>query len=310
MNISRMKMALAASSLVAALPAIAAQGGNSAYVIGAQTINPGSLAEGAQLQAFSVYYHSSEFKDSNGNAKFKDFSTNVEVQAFRLQYVLPETYTPGFHVGFAVLAPFFNIKTHRQPFGAAPAINGKDTGLSDPLLTPLMIGNSFDMPVLGHVNQAFRFTVNVPIGKYHESQPINVGHHYWAYLPSYGFDAHPDPKTTLGMNFTYIRNNPNLDDGYRSGQETVTEFVGMRKVGEQLSLGLNGYYYKQVSGDKLATGAPFNGDGFYGRSLALGPQLQYQVSNSIGATVKLQHEMMVRNRPDGNRIWLQLAFKL
>jgi len=309
MKIYRSTAIALASLFVASLPAMAAQGGNSVYVIGAQTINPGTLREGAMMQSFSVYYKSSEFEDSKGNARFNDFSTEVEVQAFRFQYVLPEKYTPGFNVGFAVLAPFFHIDTYRQPF-KGPAVHGKDTGLSDPLFTPLMIGNSFDMPVLGHVNQAFRFTVNVPVGNYNESKPINVGHHNWAMLPSYGIDAHPDEKTTLGLNFTYIRNNPNLADGYQSGQETVTEFVGMRKVADQLSVGLNGYFYKQVSGDVQKDGTPFNGDGFYGRALGLGPQLQYQVNENIGATLKWQHEMMVRDRPRGDRLWLQLSFRL
>jgi len=305
----RMRALAAFVLLSAALPVMATEGGNSSYVIGAQTIYPGTLDEGAQLQAFTVFYNSSKFADSNGNDKFKNFSTNVVVQAFRFQYVLPQHYTPGFHVGFAVLTPFFNINTYRQPFGA-PTIHGSNTGLSDPLVTPLMIGNSFSAPLLGHVNQALRLTVNVPIGSYNPSQPINVGHHYWAFLPSYGIDVHPDDKTTIGMNFTYIWNGRNLSDGYRSGQETVTEFVAMRKVTDRLSLGLNGYYYKQISGDVQENGTPFNGDGFYGRAVALGPQLQYQFSKSIGATFKWQHEMLVQNRPEGDRFWMQLSFKL
>jgi hypothetical protein len=309
MKFHRMTAIATASLVVASSPAMATQGGNSVYVIGAQTINPGTLREGSTMQSFSVYYKSSDFEDSKGDARFKDFSTEVEVQAFRFQYVLPEQYTPGFRVGFAMLAPFFHIDTTRQPF-KGPTVHGKDTGLSDPLFTPLMIGNSFDMPILGHVNQAFRFTVNLPVGNYDESKPINVGHHYWALLPSYGIDAHPDDKTTLGLNFTYIHNNPNLDDGYRSGQETVTEFVGMRKVADDLSLGLNGYFYKQITGDVQQDGTRFNGDGFYGRALGIGPQLQYEVNQSIGATLKWQHEMMVRDRPRGDRLWLQLSFRL
>src|SRR5262245_46075175 len=105
MKVHRFTAIATAALLTAASSAMAAQGGNSAYVIGAQTINPGTLHEGAMMQAFSVYYKSPEFEDSNGNARFKDFSTEVEVQAFRFQYVLPEKYTPGFNVGFALLAP-------------------------------------------------------------------------------------------------------------------------------------------------------------------------------------------------------------
>ncbi|MBN3802673.1 hypothetical protein GXB81_06330 [Paraburkholderia sp. Ac-20336] len=302
------KAVLACAVALCAASAGATEGGNSAYVIGAQTIFPGTLDPGMQFQSFTVIYNSGNFKDSNGNNKFKQFSSNVQVQAFRFQYVLPEEFH-GFRFGMAALLPFFHINTYRQPPGGA-MIHGNDTGLSDPLITPVMIGNSFNAPFLGHVNQAVRLTVNVPIGNYASSQPFNVGHHYWAFLPSYGIDVHPDDKTTIGMNFTYIWNGRNLNDGYRSGQETVTEFVAMRKVTPKLSLGLNGYYYKQISGDVQKNGTPFNGDGFYGRAVAIGPQIQYQFTKKTAVTVKWQHEMLVQNRPQGERIWMQWSFKL
>jgi hypothetical protein len=284
----------------------ATEGGNSAYVIGAQTFREGSVPEDFQLQTFSVFYDSSHFKNSTGGDRFSQFSTTVGVQAFRLSYGLPQEYTPGFYIGFAVLEPIFSIDTLRKPPGAAPLVHGRDEGGSDPLVTPLIIGNEFDVPLFGHIKEALKLTVNVPVGEYDKTQPINVGHHYWSYLPSYGIEAHPDDKTYVGVNVTWLINETNHATDYRSGQETVTEFSAMRKVSTNLSLGVNGYYYRQITADKQ-NGVIFQ-DGFYGRATAIGPQLEY-VAPFGGVTVKWQHEMDVQNRPEGNRFWLQLAFK-
>lgn len=296
-----------AGALGASSSVHATEGGNSTYVIGAQTFRQGTVPEGFEVQSFSVFYDASHFRDAKGGDRFADFSTTVAVEAIRLSYGIPEEYTPGFHIGFAVLKPFFYIDTYRKPPGNAPATHGHDTGPTDTLVTPFIIGNEFDIPGLGHVEEALKLTANVPDGDYDKTQPINVGHHYWAYLPSYGVEAHPDEKTSLGVNITWMINETNKATNYRSGQETVTEFAAMRKVTDHLSLGLNGYYYRQITADK-EDGEIFNG-GFYGRATAIGPQLRYAMPFG-GVTMKWQHEFDVRNRPQGNRFWLQLAFKL
>lgn len=301
-------IALAAvmSQFFIAQRAQATEGGNSAYVIGAQTFHQGGLTPGWQLQTFSVFYDSDHFSNATGGSRFADFSTSVAVQAVRLTYTIPQEYTGNFQIGFGFLEPFFYIDTYRKPF-AGPTVHGRDTGPSDTLVTPLMVSNSFDVPVFGHVEEALKMTVNVPDGRYSKDKPINVGHHYWSYLPGYGIEAHPNDKTSLGVNVTWLINETNHATDYRSGQEVVAEFAAMRKVTTNLSLGINGYYYRQLTADK-EDGEIFQ-DGFYGRSFAFGPQLQYRLPFG-GVTMKWQHETQVRNRPEGDRFWLQLAFNL
>jgi hypothetical protein len=302
-----LSLAIAAAAAIAApASSFATEGGNSAYVIGAQTFRQGSLGEGFQLQTFSVFYDAAHFRDGKGGDRFADFSTSVGVQAFRLSYTLPDEIA-GFKVGFAVLQPFFYIDTYRKPPGSVPATHGHDTGPTDTLVTPLMLSNDFELPLVGHVEEALKLTVNTPDGDYDRSKPINVGHHYWAYLPTYGIEMHPNENYSFGVNVTWLINETNHATNYRSGQETVTEFSLMRKVDDRLSLGLNGYYYRQITADKQ-NGAIVN-DGFYGKAIAIGPQLQYHAPFG-NVTMKWQPEFDVRNRPDGNRLWLQLQFRI
>lgn len=83
-------------------------------------------------------------------------SVNFTAQVARFQYVLPQSLTPGFHVGMAVMQPFYSLNVYRQSEGAS-TIHNQDFGPADTILTPLMVGNSFKAPVVGAVNQALKW---------------------------------------------------------------------------------------------------------------------------------------------------------
>src|SRR5712692_3889586 len=52
-------------------------------------------------------------------------------------------------------------------------------------------------------------------------------------------------------------------------------------------------------------GQPVNGDGFRGRAIGIGPQLRWDWSPGSSLVCKYQHEMSVRNRPQGERFWIE-----
>jgi hypothetical protein len=62
--------------------------------------------------------------------------------------------------------------------------------------------------------------------------------------------------------------------------------------------------FKQVTGDS-GQGA-LMGD-FKGQVFAVGPQLKYDYRN-MAFSVKYQREMLVENKPEGNKFWLNLMY--
>ncbi|MFM0757314.1 transporter [Paraburkholderia strydomiana] len=44
--------------------------------------------------------------------------------------------------------------------------------------------------------------------------------------------------------------------------------------------------------------------------MAIGPQIRYMWSQAAGIVFKYQHELAVRNRPQGERMWMELSFSL
>jgi hypothetical protein len=74
---------------------------------------------------------------------------------------------------------------------------------------------------------------------------------------------------------------------------------------DNLSVGLGGYYYKQITNDKQA-GAKV-GDGNKGQAFGIGPQIKYDHKN-MSFLLKYQAETSVRNRPDGDKFWLKFVY--
>jgi hypothetical protein len=66
------------------------------------------------------------------------------------------------------------------------------------------------------------------------------------------------------------------------------------------------YALKQTTDDTL-NGSVFQGE-FRGRVYAIGPQVRYDFTRYSGVVFKWQHEFGAQNRPQGERIWMELTF--
>ncbi len=74
---------------------------------------------------------------------------------------------------------------------------------------------------------------------------------------------------------------------------------------DTLSVGIGGYYYKQVADDKQH--GTTVGDGNKGQAIGIGPQLKYDYKN-MSFMLKYQTETNVKNRPDGEKFWLKFVY--
>lgn len=103
---------------------------------------------------------------------------------------------------------------------------------------------------------------------------------------------------------------PNSATRYHSGAVAALEYlVGYSLTNSKFQLGLQGYLLKQFTDDKV-NGAPIPGDGFRGKAVAIGPQLRYVWSQVSGILFMYQREFDVRDRPQGNKFWVELCFPL
>jgi hypothetical protein len=100
-------------------------------------------------------------------------------------------------------------------------------------------------------------------------------------------------------------NTTNYATGYRSGDEFAVDY----SVGQHIknwTIGASGHYLKQVTDDKMRN-EPSDFNGNRGTYFSIGPAVQYAFKNMF-VTAKYQWETNVKNRSQGQALWLRFFY--
>lgn len=197
------------------------------------------------------------------------------------------------------------------PGGQPASIRRSDSidGLGDIVLMPLMLNYKFT----DDFSANFRLGIYAPTGDFETGRLANTGKNFWTFEPTVGLmylgqKNGIEASLFTGMDF----NTENDDTNYRTGSQFHIETTLAQHfplAGGLTGVGVNGYWYEQVSGDS-GSGASF-GD-FEGRTAGLGPVLSYtrKMGNvDLLAEVKWLPELETRRRLEGDFIWFKLALK-
>ncbi|QSR19328.1 transporter [Novosphingobium sp. KA1] len=300
-----MKGLTAASVVVSALlaggTAQATENGNPQYPLGVNTVAAGFLpAEGTlQLFNYSLANSAGEYKGANGENVIPDFDLSVQANVARFLYTVPVDlgyfrYTTG------VVIPVVHARA--KAFGH----KSSDTG----------VGNIIVENYLGHVSKDYKLAwyfgmdTFLPTGPYDPTKATNVGANYYTFAPMASASYMPTPRLEFNASVYLEINTKNKATAYRSGTDVDFDYsANFRPFMEKLpalQVGLNGYVYKQLADDELEGQKIGN----RGQALAIGPQVRYDFSRTSGIVFKYQHEFAVRNRPAGDRFWLQFTVPL
>jgi hypothetical protein len=183
------------------------------------------------------------------------------------------------------------------------------SGIGDIVLMPLMLNYKFTPDF----NMNFRLGIYAPTGDYEVGRLANTGKNFWTFEPTLAFMYFGQKNGFEASLFTgFDFNTTNDDTDYQSGTQfhvdgTLAQHFPL--AGGLAGVGVNAYWYEQISGDS-GSGATF-GD-FKGRTAGVGPVLSY--ARKIGKTdmiaeVKWLHEAETRKRLEGDYVWLKVVFK-
>ena len=186
-------------------------------------------------------------------------------------------------------------------------LHGKENGLGDIVLMPLMLNYNVDPDF----NLNGRIGIYAPTGDYEVGRLANTGKNFWTVEPTIGamyFGQKNGREASIfaGVDF----NSENHDTNYHSGTSyhidgTLAQHFPL--LNGLAGIGLSAYTYHQITGDS-GDGANF-GD-FKGSTTGAGPAISYVASGSnIIAELKWLHEFEVRNRLEGDTIFLKVVFK-
>lgn len=290
--------------LLAPTGAMAAEGAAGFYLLGSKTSMAGALPPpGTYVQDINYLYTGSadvslEFAGLTlGGGVDADAYYNVPLAI----WVAPEKVLGG-HFASLVMIPIgwkdvAAGATLTGPGGAAISgrVQDDETKFGDPVL-----GGS-----LGWHDGSWHWNIgtllNVPIGFWERGNLANIGFNRWA-IDTTGAVTWLDPSVGLELSaaagFTFNFENPDTD--YKTGTEFHLELAAMQNFSKRFALGINGFYYDQVTGDS-GTGARLGS--FEGRVFAIGPAMNLNLDLGgipVSTSFKYFREFEARNRLEGD----------
>lgn len=286
---------------LAALPmtAMATELGSSNFPLGAQTVAAGLMPPPGSTAFFGyfLYYHAGSFRDDRGSSAIPGFEADVFAVAARVVHTWGRF--KGLNLGVAaVLEPVY-LKTR------AGAARDDMAGMNLLGLEPLNITAS-----IGKLHFLSGTLFYVPVGDYDRGALANSSTHYATITQQAGI-TWLTPRWDISLNPNISFNFRNSATKYRSGTLFgLTGGISYKPFASdpRWQLGLNGYFAKQLSDDRM-NGAKIPG-GFRLQKYALGPQLTFWPSPAVALLFKWQREFGVENGPRGNLVWMEFVLPL
>ncbi|MFA6311415.1 MAG: transporter [Sterolibacterium sp.] len=300
-------LALAALALHGGLAGAGELGGSS-YPVGVELGYGDMLPPGLYNLAYYSRSQASSLKGESGqDLGWARYRLSADTISYRLQYVW-DTPLLGASAESALVLPFPAVDLEKRVSSALPDTSGSRFGMTDPLLVPLRLAWKGET-----LNHSVGLEIVAPLGAYDVNARVNTGRNYWQFAPAYALTWRPSAETVIGLKLRYGINTRNDETKYRSGDEFTLEYNAGYKLSPTMTLGLQGYSFRQTTDDELngqptsATNGRLIGSGIgnRGSANAIGPFLSCRFSPRFAVTAKYQQDFDVRNRGEFKRFWLQ-----
>lgn len=306
---------MAALSMLAAIPALAEEGGSGHYLPGsiASFVDGTASAPTFVARVNGIYYDGSFGREPVPIAGVT--AVNLEARSYAAGLTLlwrpPVEIAPKLSYAMSATIPYVWLDVT----GTVTAGTGKGKrsdsidGIGDIVLMPLMLNYEFTKDLHGD----FRLGVYAPTGDYEAGRLANTGKNFWTIEPTigllyFGQKNGIEASGYVGIDF----NSENNDTNYQSGSQlhfdgTLAQHFPL--AGGFAGVGASGFWYEQVTGDS-GSGATFGN--FEGRTIGAGPAISYVTkvgSVDIVSELKWLHEFDTQKRLEGDYIWLKVVFK-
>ena len=286
----------------------ATEQGGSSYPVGVELGYGDMMPPGLYNLAYFSHARASSLKGNAGqNLGWARYRLTADTISYRLQYVWDAPLL-GASVESALVLPFPAVDLEKQVASALPDTSGSRFGLTDPLLVPLRLAWKGE-----GLNHSVGLEIVAPLGAYDVSARVNTGRNYWQFAPAYALTYRPAAATALALKLRYGMNTRNHATNYSSGDELTLEYNAGYKLSAAMTLGLQGYFFRQTTDDELsgqatsATNGRLIGSGIGNRGSvnSIGPFLSHRFSPRFAVTAKYQQDFAVKNRGEFKRLWLQ-----
>ena len=195
--------------------------------------------------------------------------------------------------------------------------DGSKTGFADMNVTV------FNNWKFGNISHNVGLTIFAPTGSYDSDRLINLGRNCWSFDFTLASTwLHPTRGHEISYTLGYMTNTENQDTDYQSGDEVHLDLHLGQHFSAAFAIGLEGYYYKQVSDDDgplldyANTLLPTLGANALGgnraESYGAGPSVKYSFKmgdRDITTIAKWLHDFDAKKRFESDLIMVSCAFK-
>jgi hypothetical protein len=267
---------------------------------------------GFYFTQYVQYYTSDQLNDDSGN-DMNVPGTDIEAWVSLTQFIYQSDTELlfGGKWGLDVIVPYASISTSYDAGVPGPEDNGG--GFGDILVGPFL---QWD-PIMGKNGPRFMHRIELqmifPTGKYDDDKELNPGSNFFSFNPSWAGTLFITPKWTVSTRLHYLWNAENDDPNRaygaasdtQAGQAIHVNFASAYEViPKMLRLGINGYYFKQITDTKV------NGDSVSGskeKVFGIGPGALFSFSPDSHLFFNAYFETDAENRPEGTRSSLRFV---
>lgn len=177
--------------------------------------------------------------------------------------------------------------------------------ISDVAFIPLQLNWN-----VGAFSFKFAEVIIAPTGGYDVNETANLGTNYWSFdtvTAVTWFDPGKGIEISIAPGIQV--NTENDDTNYKTGKEFHVDFTVNQFLSETFSIGLRGYYYRQISGDS-GSGATL-GD-YKSESLGIGPGFLWIPEfggGNLTILAKWMHDVTADNRFESDYGTFTIAYK-
>ncbi|MDE2150705.1 MAG: transporter [Betaproteobacteria bacterium] len=274
----------------------------------------GGTQPGWTYLGYYQFSNLNHIEDNSGkdSPAFKNPSIEGLVIVNQFAYTTGTTLFDGnAHLGLTALLPLVRFSTSFD--ASSPVKLTSANGVGD-----LTFGTYLQFnPVIIHgrpvFSQRIELDVVAPVGRYSPSTNINPGSNFWSLVPYWAATWLPTPRTEVSWRVNYLYNFANSSPdalpptvtNTKAGQAAWVNFTASYAVMPSLNIGLNGYYFKQLTADTYhySNGSTDNGSQFgdTGKTelFAIGPGLFWKQSPTSMWAANLYFQTQAHNDTRG-----------
>ncbi|MBI6556065.1 transporter [Pseudomonas sp. LY-1] len=275
--------------------------------------SPAPAGPGWYLEEYLTYSRASRFNDANGH-KLALPRQDLDVVAPTTQIIyLGQPLANGAMPGFTLINT--SLVHADVDDGLNNAALSSRAGFGD-----VTVGPFLQLPTLSRADgsplltQRVEADISVPVGAYDRKRSINPGSNFWSFNPYYAATYWFSPKWSASGRFMYLWNGKNDEPqaGFgdvsdtQAGQALHANLTVQYALSQQLSVGVNGYWLKQITDTQV------DGHAVSGRRekvWAMGPGLLYAFNKENVLSVNAYFEQQAENRTEGNKLVLNWLHK-